>query len=113
MAESFGRESAAVQAAGYTIYSAPNFADTDRAIVLSVMLANVSTTASVDVTARLQVSGGGFMTGGHLAKEITIAADSTLELIPNKLVLKRNEKLHLLASVDNRLEATISVLEIT
>ena len=53
------------------------------------------------------------MTGGHLAKEITIAADSTLELIPNKLVLKRNEKLHLQASVDNRLEATISVLEIT
>ena len=79
----------------------------------SVMLANVSISASVDVTARLQVSAGGFMTSGHLAKEITIAADSTLELIPNKLVLKRNEKLHLQASVDNRLEATISVLEIT
>ena len=113
MAETFTRESAACQAAGVVIYSAPNNADTDRAIVLSLMLANVSGTADVDVTVRIQTSGGGFLTGGHLAKTINVPADSTLELIANKVVLKRNEKIHILAGTDNRLEATISTLEIT
>lgn len=113
MAEVFNRASDAVQAAGVAIYTAPNNASTDRAVVLSVMVANVNGSDAADVSLRIQTAAGGNITGGRLAHTISIAADSSLELIANKLVLKNGEKLFIQASVDNRLEATVSALEMT
>jgi hypothetical protein len=113
MAETFNRASNAITTAGVDVYSAPNNAATDRAVVLSIMVANVDGANAADVTCRLKTSAGNDIAGGLIAKTISVPADSTLELVANKLILKNGEKIHLVASADGDLEATVSVLEIS
>lgn len=113
MAETFNRASAAITTTAVDVYSCPSTASSDRAVVLSVMIANVDGTDNADVTAFIKDSGGNAIAGAKLANTIQVQADSSLELIANKLILKNGETLALQANVDNRLEATVSVLEIT
>ena len=112
MAETFQRAQAALVTTGTDVYGVPAGTD-NRAVVLSVLVANVDGTNAASVTCKVKDSGGNVIAGSTIANTISISADGSLELIPNKLILKDGQKLHLIASADGDLEATVSVLEIT
>ncbi len=112
MAETFNRASVALSTSSITdIYQAPNIASTDRAIVLSCLVANVNGSAASDVTLTITDSANTVIS--RIASTITVPADATLEAIPNKLVLKRGEKIRATALNAGYLEITVSALEIT
>lgn len=113
MAEVFNRLSGQLGTTGIDMYVAPNNAATDRVVVLSIMVANVNGTNAADVTCRIKNAAGNDIPGATIASTISVPADSTLELIANKLILKNGEKLHLFANTNSHLETTISVLEIS
>ena len=112
MAETFNRAQAALVTTGTDVFTAPS-ASGNRVVVLSVLVANVDGTNAATVSARLKNSANNDIPGAQFANTISIPADASLELIANKLVMKEGEKLHLVASADGDLEATVSVLEIT
>lgn len=112
MAETFNRNSVKLTTTSITdAYQAPNVAATDRAIVLSCMVANVDGTSSADVTVAITDSSN--VEIAKLANTINVPADASLEIVANKVVLKRGEKLRVTASAANRLDVTVSSLEIT
>lgn len=112
MPETFNRESVGLgTTATTTVYQAPNSADTNRAIVLSCLIANVDGVVPADITVGITSSNDTLI--ARIANTISVPADASLELIPNKLVLKRGEKLRATASAANDLEVTVSALEIT
>lgn len=79
-------------------------------VVLSIMVANRNGTASADVSIIKADSGGTEQT--RLAHTIPVPADTSLEVVANKLVLKAGEKIRAQASAANYLDVTVSVLEI-
>jgi len=112
MAETFNRASAALSTTSITdVYQAPNVANTDRAVVLSCLVANVDGTNAADITLTITDSADAAI--AKIANTIQVPADSTLEAIPNKLILKRGEKIRATASAASDLEVTVSALEIT
>jgi hypothetical protein len=112
MAETFNRASAALSTTNITdVYQAPNVANTDRAVVLSCLVANVDGTNAADITLTITDSADAAI--AKIANTIQVPADSTLEAIPNKLILKRGEKIRATASAASDLEVTVSALEIT
>ena len=112
MAETFNRASVALTTTTITdVYQAPNLASTDRAIVLSCLVANVNGTAGTDVTLTITDSANTVLS--RIANTITVPADATLEAIPNKLVLKQGEKIRATALNSSYLDVTVSALEIT
>lgn len=112
MAETFNRASAALTTTSITdVYQAPNSADADRSVVLSCLVANVDGSAASDVT--ITITNATNTVIARIADTIAVPADASLEAITNKVVLKRGEKLRATASVANRLEVTVSALEIT
>jgi hypothetical protein len=112
MAETFNRASVALTTTGITdIYQGPNIANTDRAIVLSCLVANVNATAATDIT--LTVTDAANNAIARIASTIAVPADATLEAIPNKLILKQGEKLRATATNAGYLEITVSALEMT
>ncbi len=109
MAETFQRTSLAVTSTETDAYSCPSGA---QAVVLSCLVANVDGTNSDDITAKITNSSN--TEQSRIASTITVPADASLELIPNKLVLEAGEKLRLTgAAASGRLSATVSILEIT
>jgi len=112
MAETFNNASVKLSTTSATdIYQAPTAASTDRAIVLSCMVANVDGTN--DATITVTVTDGSDAVQSTLVKTVTVPADSSIEIIPNKLVLKQSQKIRATASAADDLELTASVLEIT
>jgi hypothetical protein len=112
MAETFNRTSVKLTTTTITdAYQAPNVANTDRAIVLSCMVANVDPSVSCDVTVAITDSSN--VEIAKIANAIQVPAKSTLEIVANKVVLKRGEKLRATASLANDLEVTVSALEIS
>lgn len=112
MAESFNRASVALSGTSITdVYQAPNAASTDRAIVMSCLVANVDGTASCNIT--LDITNSSNTAIAKIASTIAVPPDASLEVIPNKLVLKQGEKIRATASAGGDLEVTVSVLEIT
>lgn len=112
MPETFNRESVGLTTTAITtVYQAPNAADSNRAIVLSCLIANVDGVSPADITVAVTSSTDTQI--ARIANTISVPADASLELIPNKLVLKRGEKLRATAGVANDLEVTVSALEIT
>ena len=112
MTETFNRASVALTTTSITdAYQAPNIAASDRAIVLSCLVANVDGTAASDVTITITDSANAVIS--RLASTISVPPDASLEVIANKLVLKRGEKLRATASTASDLEVTVSALEIT
>ena len=93
------------------VYQAPNVADTDRSIVLSCLVANVDGTNAADIT--LTITDASNVEKSRIAHTIQVPADSTLEAIPNKLILLRGEKIRATASAANDLHVTVSVMEQT
>jgi hypothetical protein len=111
MAEVFNRSSVALSTTNATdAYQAPDAADTDRAVVLSCMIANIDGADACDVTVAITDSSD--VEIAKLANTISVPADASLEIIANKLVLKRGEKLRATASASNDLHVTVSALEI-
>lgn len=112
MAESFNRSSTALTTTGITdVYTAPSGNAADRAVVLSCIAANIDGTNAVDIS--LQVATSGDSKLSSVAHTITVPADSSLELIANKLVLEQGEKLRAIASTASGIDMTVSALEIT
>lgn len=112
MAETFNRASVALATTSITdVYQAPNGAATDRAVVLSCMVANVDGANAADVTVAITDAGG--LEIAKLANTVNVPADASLEIIANKLVLKAGEKLRATASAGGDLHVTVSALEIS
>jgi hypothetical protein len=93
------------------VYTAPNNASTDRAVVLSAFAANVNggtnTTISLyicDVSTNTNLS--------TLAYTVVLPADVSIELIPNKLILESGQKLRAQAGTANFVHFVVSALEI-
>jgi hypothetical protein len=112
MAEVFNRASTALTTTGITdVYTAPSGDAADRAVVLGCVAANIDGTNPVDVS--LQVTTSGDTKLSSIAHTIPVPANSSLELIANKLILKQGEKLRAIASVASGIDFTVSALEIT
>lgn len=112
MAESFNRASVALTTTNITdVYQAPNVANADRAIVLSCLVANVNGTNNTAVT--IDITDSANTAIAKIVNTVVVPADATLEVIPNKLILKRGEKLRATAQNSSHLEVTVSALEIT
>jgi len=93
----------------------------DRVIVLSVLVANVDGTSSVDVSLFVTATGSTSTTvatveaegtSSYLARTIAVPADTSLELVANKVVLDHGQKLRAYASAANDAHITVSALEI-
>lgn len=112
MAESFNRAAAVLSTTSATdVYQAPTGNAADRAVILSCLVANVDGTNAADIT--ITITDGSNSTISRLAYTVSVPADSSLEVIANKLVLKQSEKIRATASAANDLEVTVSALEIT
>lgn len=112
MAETFNNASVKLTTTNATdLYQAPTGAATDRAIVLSCLVANVDGTSNVDIT--ITLTDGSDAVQSTLASTIAVPADASLEVIPNKVIMKQSQKLRATASAANDVEVTVSVLEIT
>jgi hypothetical protein len=92
------------------IYQAPDLADTDRAVVMSILVANVDGTDSADITVMITDSSNTELS--KIANTIPVPGDTSIELIANKLVLKRGQKIRAFASAADDLDITVSVMEI-
>lgn len=111
MAETFKGASLALSTTSVTdLYQCPSGAATDRSIVLSCHVANV-TTGAVGITIIKTDSSNNVLS--RLANVINVPVNAALELIQNKLVLESGQKLRAQASSANSLEVTLSALEIT
>jgi hypothetical protein len=111
MSETFNNASVKLTTTNATdLYQAPTGSSTDRAIVLSCLVANVDGTNPVDVTITLTDGSGNVQS--TLASTILIPNDASFEAIPNKIVMKQSQKLRATASVAGGLEVTVSALEI-
>ena len=112
MAETFNNASVKLTTTNATdLYQAPTSAATDRAIVLSCLVANVDGTNSAGITITLTDGSNNVLS--TLSSTVTVPNDSSLEVIPNKVVMKQSQKLRATASAANDLEVTVSALEIT
>jgi len=92
------------------VYQAPATAG-NTAIVLSAMCANVNGTASADISIIKTDSSNTIQS--YICFTTPVPADTTLEVVANKIVLKAGEKLRAQASASNYIHVTISALEIT
>jgi len=112
MAETFNNASVKLTTTNATdLYQAPTGAATDRAIVLSCLVANVDGASNVEVT--ITLTDGSDAVLSTLASTIIVPADASLEVIANKVVMKQSQKLRATASAANDVEVTVSSLEIT
>jgi len=112
MAEVFNNASVKLTTTNATdLYQAPTSAATDRAIVLSCLVANVDGSAGAQIT--IALTDGSNTVLSTLASTIAVPADASIEIIPNKVVMKQSQKLRATASAANDLELTVSTLEIT
>ena len=112
MAETFNNASVKLTTTNATdLYQAPTSAATDRAIVLSCLVANVDGTSAAEITIALTDSSDAVLS--TLASTIAVPADASIEIIPNKVVMKQSQKLRATAGAANDIEVTVSALEIT
>jgi 3D (Asp-Asp-Asp) domain-containing protein len=111
MANTFNNAQAQLSSTSVTdVYQAPATAG-NTAIVLSVLCANVNGTAAADISIIKTNSSNTIQS--YLAFTIPVPADTSLEVVANKIILKAGEKLRAQASAANYINVTISALEIT
>lgn len=92
------------------VYQAPSTAG-NVAIVLSIMASNVDGVNSCDIS--IIKTNSSNTEQSRLAHTIPVPADTSLEIVANKLVLKAGEKIRAQASAANDIHVTLSALEIT
>jgi len=111
MANTFNNAQAQLSSTSVTdVYQAPTSTNA-VSVVLSVMCANVNGTASADISIIKTDSSNTIQS--YLSFTTPVPADTSLEVVANKIVLKAGEKLRAQASVSNYIHVTISALEIT
>lgn len=111
MANTFNNAQVVLSTTNVTdVYQAPATAG-NVAIILSIMCANVNGTGSADIS--IIKTNSTNTEQSRLAHTIPVPADTSLEVVANKVVLKAGEKLRAQASVSNYINVTISALEIT
>ena len=111
MPNTFNNAQASLTSTNVTdVYQAPT-ASGAVSIVLSIMVSNVDGVNAADISIIKTDSSN--TEQSRLAHTIPIPADTSLEVVANKLVLKAGEKLRAQASAANDLVVTISALEIT
>ena len=93
------------------VYQAPNNQEGDRAISLSCLASNVDGDVATEVSLILKTANNVALS--RTAYRIQVPARATLEMLPNRVVLKRGDKVLAQASQGNRIEVTFSALEIT
>jgi hypothetical protein len=112
MAEVFQRASVALPTTDEAlVYQAPNNQEADRAISLSCLASNVDGDLPAEVSLILKTANNVVLS--RTAYRIQVPARATLEMLPNRVVLKRGDKVFAQASLGNRIEVTFSALEIT
>jgi hypothetical protein len=112
MAETFNNASVKLTTTNATdLYQAPTGAATDRAIVLSCLVANVDGSSNAGIT--ITLTDGSDAVLSTLASTVSVPADASLEIVANKVIMKQSQKLRATASAANDLEVTVSALEIT
>ena len=77
--------------------------------ITTLLVANIDGTNSATVNVDLYRGS----TAYHLAKTITVAADSTLDLLSNSIYLEEDDALRLTASANSDLEAVCSYEDIS
>lgn len=92
------------------VYQAPSGSGA-VSIVLSIMVSNVDGVNACDISIIKTDSSN--TEQSRLAHTIPVPADTSLEVVANKVVLKAGEKLRAQASAANDLVVTVSALEIT
>lgn len=114
MAETFNNANKAVTSSEQTLYTAPNAASTDRAIVLSLRVTNIDGSNDDDVTVTIYESDGTTKKAA-IASTIAVPADTSIELAgSSKIVLKNGEVVKITGvAASGDLEAYLSALEIT
>ena len=111
MANTFKNATVAVTASPAVVYTAPNTAATDVAIVLQLQAANVGS-GTHPVTATLtRVSGTPTTT--HLAKNVSVPLNAAIGLIAGKLVLEAGDSVSVNSDAGSQIEINLSALEIT
>ena len=95
-----------------TLYTVPNSTTT---IVLGLMLCNVDTSQRlVDVHIESNTSDNESNSNVHAIKDAPIPAGSTLEVMAgNKVVLQETDVLKIDCDVAAKIDATLSIMEIT
>ena len=95
-----------------TLYTVPSSTTT---IIIGLLLCNIHTTAvTVDVTLESDTSDTETNSNVSLAKTVSIPSGSTLELLTGgKVVLQATDVLKVNCSVQAKIDATLSILEIT
>jgi len=112
MAETFNNASVKLTSTNATdLYQAPTSAATDRAIVLSCLVANVDGSSGAEITIALTDGSNNVLS--TLVSTVAVPNDASLEVVANKVVMKQSQKLRATASAANDLEITVSALEIT
>tara|TARA_S200002703_G_scaffold19674_1_gene15959 strand:+ start:177 stop:509 length:333 start_codon:yes stop_codon:yes gene_type:complete len=110
MAETFKSNHVALTTSNQDIVAA--IAASTTAIVLSIRATNVDGTN--DATVDVQVVDTGGSPTAYIAKEMSVPADTSLELAgTSKLVLETGDKIQALASAASDVEIFVSYLEIT
>lgn len=92
------------------VYQCPSTAG-NTAVVMSLMVANVNGVSSADITISKTDSSNNLQS--YLAYTIPVPADTTLECVANRVVLKAGEKIRATASSGNYFYVTASVVENT
>lgn len=92
------------------VYQAPTTAG-NTAVVMSILVANVNGTASADITISKTNSSNTLQS--QLAFTVPVPADTSLEVVATRVVLKAGEKIRATASSANFLHVTVSALENT
>ncbi len=112
MAETFNSVDTKLTTTGLTtVYQAPNLADSNRSVILSCMVCNVDGTNGADITIIKTDASDNEL--ARWVSTVTVPADASLEVVQNKKILKRGQKLRAQASAANDLDITVDVLEIT
>jgi hypothetical protein len=112
MAETFNNASVKLTTTNATdLYQAPTGAATDRAIVLSCLVANVDGINAAEIT--IALTDGSDAVLSTLASTIAVPSDASIEIIANKVIMKQSQKLRATAGTANDIEITVSALEIT
>jgi hypothetical protein len=106
MSNVFKNERAALTGSASTIYTCPS---ATTAIVLMAQAANVDNTGAVPVTALW--NNGSVDT--HLAKAVDIPSKAAVNLLSGKLVLEAGDTFKANSDASNKVELTLSILEIS
>ena len=116
MPNAFTNAGVAIGASATTIYQVP--IGTDSSVVHSIYIANIDGVNSATVNIEVSTDGAGSANFFHVAKTVQVPADSTLILDkPINLFNTNNasagDLMRATASAASRLEAFISILEIS